>query len=118
MREEPAEQAELFAIGQTFWRDFKDEGFLDKLSRWEARCARGLERCVRLLKLLQAAPAAPERAGEPRISAEFGFVPPAFADVREAALGGVSQVALALARLLRTPEIHWPNGLPDSLKPA
>jgi hypothetical protein len=129
MREEPAEKAELFAIGQTFWRDFKDEGFLDKLSRWEARCARGLERCVRLLKLLQAPPkpaaaapqaepAAPERPGEPRISAGFGFVPPAFADVRQAALGGVSQLALALARLMRTPEIQWPPGLPDSLKPA
>jgi len=42
---------------------------------------------------------------------DFGFVPLLFAGVRAAALGGVSQLALAVAKLMRTPEIQWPDGL-------
>ena len=120
------EKAELFAVSQALAQDFRDEGFLEKLSRWEGRCARGFERCLRLLKLLQAKPktagpapeAAPAERKEPQSSAEFGFVPPLFTNVREAALGGVSLVAIAVARLMRTPEIQWPDGLPIRPNPA
>jgi len=48
---------------------------------------------------------------DPQSSAGFGFVPPPFAGARQAALGGVSQIAIAVARLMQTPEIQWPAGL-------
>lgn len=153
-QEAEAEERELFAVSQALAQDFRDEGFLEKLSRWEGRCARAFERCVRLLRLLQRQAPSPAAAGEgrgegqaaarsqpsdsappadphpshraamgpfplpqgrekedPQFSADFGFVLPPFAGVRAAALGGVSQLALAVAKLMRTPEIQWPDGL-------
>jgi len=160
-QEAKAEDRELFAVSQALAQDFRDDGFLEKLSRWEGRCARALERCVRLLKLLQKGASAekspspspgstqsdaphprqkrghssfpsqrecsrtgasaekmnvpfsgaPRERDFPQSFADIGFVPPPFPGGRAAALGGVSQLALAVSRLMRTPEIQWPDGL-------
>ena len=123
---------ELFVLGATLRQDFGEAGFIDKLSRYETRSARALERALGLLERLRALEpppkprksaeigfvppdrsppptAAPSEEGPPpfwRFPAEFGFVP----QNRAGLFGSASAVAIALDGLTRPPEIRWPPG--------
>lgn len=65
-------EREVYVLGATLAQDFGETGLVDKLSRYETRSGRGLERALRLLERLRALSAV---AGKVRSSARNGFVP-------------------------------------------
>jgi hypothetical protein len=76
---------EVYVLGATLWQDFGESGFLDKLSRYEARSGRALERALRVLERLRALSPVPKERGKPQNSAKVGFVPSAEARAAAAA---------------------------------
>lgn len=76
--DEPVKR-EVYVLGETLRQDFAEGGFVEKLSRYESRSGRALERHLRLLQRLRSLAAAAEADRERRKAAPLGVVRPSAA---------------------------------------